>query len=137
MGDLTKKKNQQYSHLLQPNHHQRRKSQERRLSLYLLLRNQLSPSQTRETCLKGIDMSATRKLKELKVELKAKFSFNTKEVAALCRSKSSIILLSCKQMTGKEWSQFSSMGQRGSSKDGRLWKITTRIRSSRKFLRST
>lgn len=34
-----------------------------------------------------------RKLKELKVELKAKFSFNTKEVAVLCRSKSSIIFL--------------------------------------------
>ena len=41
-----------------------------------------------------IDMhSIFRKLKELKVELKAKFSFNTKEVAALCRSKSSIIFL--------------------------------------------
>ena len=104
---LIKKKNQQYLHLLQPSHHLRRKNRERRSSLYLLLRSRLSPLQTLETCLKDTNMSATtyassqkskkhaifRKLKELKVELKAKFSFNTKEVAVLCRSKSSIIFL--------------------------------------------
>jgi len=57
---LTKKKNQQYLLLLLLSHHLRRRSQERRLSLYLLLRNQLSPWQTLETCSKDINMSATR-----------------------------------------------------------------------------